>query len=307
MPGSNLFTLLDLLDDRTKDKAADPKFAAAIAGLNKPSEMATRRFLEIDYYSSTYASTRQEIKTRVWEVLRNEHLLTMLNATERKLDIAQCIKERKIVLVNTRMVELKEAHQTLGRYIISLAMDAIQGRAGTPSSTWTPVILMIDEFQEFADEEMTPRMLRLLREYKGGAVLAHHNMYPTEFNDGIRGAISTNTSIKYCTDPRGMDINYMARDLQCEAEFLTRRCRKTTTHARFGCYYVGLDHPFLFEIPFGELDRWPKMTPEQNALLRQRNKAALHAPPVQLAAPRTVQEPIDDDDDPTRPAIKKKK
>lgn len=277
MQGSNLFTLLDLLDDKTKDKAADPKFAAAISKLNAPSEMAVRRFLETDFYSSTYASTRQEIKTRVWEVLKNEHLLAMLNAPERKLDIARCIQERKIILVNTRMIQLKEAHQTLGRYIISLAVDAIQSRAGTPQNTWTPVFILIDEFQEFADEIMTPQMLRLMREYKGGAVLAHHNMYPTEFNDGIRSAISTNTSIKYCSDPRGMDINYMARDLQCNSEFLTRRCRKDAEQARFGCYFVGLDHPFLYEIPFGEIDRWPKMTPSQNSFLRKVNKLALQS------------------------------
>lgn len=138
------------------------------------------------------------------------------------------------MLVNKRISLLKLAHQTLGRYIIALAIDAVQNRPGTARNTWHPVFIVIDEFQECADEYKTPEMLRLIREYNAGAILAHHNMYPTECNDGIRSAISTNTGIKYASDPRGMDINYMARDMQCEAGFLTKQCKKSETHARFG-------------------------------------------------------------------------
>ncbi len=69
----------------------------------------------------------------------------MLNANTRKVDFTRYIRERKIVLVNTRITQLKEAHQTLGRYIIALTLDSIQSRQGRD-----PVYLVIDEFQEFA-------------------------------------------------------------------------------------------------------------------------------------------------------------
>src|SRR5262249_33720297 len=147
---------------------------------------------ENDYYSSNYSATREEIKARVYGVGQNDHLAKMFNANSRKLDLAKCIRERKIVLVNTRMTKLAEDHQTLGRYIITLVQDAIQSRTERH-----PVYLVIDEFQEFADPEKTPRLLRLLREYNGGAVLAHQNMYCPELDDAMRNAISTNTSIKY--------------------------------------------------------------------------------------------------------------
>jgi ABC-type lipoprotein export system ATPase subunit len=172
IPGSNLFTFLDLLED----EQADPRFKNAISNLTKPSEAAARRFFQYDFYSKNYSATRQEIRTRIWEVLQDEYLFTMLNADERTIDIAQCIREHKIVLVNTRMAELKLAHQTLGRYILALAVNALQARAGTPKSTWHPTFIVIDEFQEFADEHKTPEMLRLIREYNGGVILAHHNM-----------------------------------------------------------------------------------------------------------------------------------
>jgi hypothetical protein len=194
----------------------------------------------------------------------------MFNATERKLDVAQCIRDRKIVLVNTRLDKLHTNHQTLGRYIISLFSDAVMSRTEAH-----PAFLVIDEFQEFADADKLPRMLRLMRSKNAGAILAHHNMYNDVFDDAIRSAISTNTGIKYASKPAGMDINYMARDMQCDAEFLTRRCVKSATHARFGCTFTGLEHPFLAEIPFQHIKSWPTMTNAQHDALLARNKQLL--------------------------------
>ncbi len=105
LPHANLFTLLDLLDDRTHKKPPNPLFQ----GVNLPP--AARRFFDNDYYGANYAATREEIKARIWGVLENDALSAMLNANTRKLDIAKCIRERKIVLVNTKMTQLKEAHQ----------------------------------------------------------------------------------------------------------------------------------------------------------------------------------------------------
>src|SRR5262249_2399531 len=160
-------------------------------------------FFEQDYYSKNYASTREEIKARVYGVAQNEHLAAMFNASTRKLDIVKCIRDRKIVLVNTRMTQLAEDHQTLGRYIITLVQDAIQ--SVNPEH---PVYRVVDAFQEFADPEKPPRLLRLLREYNGGAVIAHQNMYCAELDEATRTAISTNTSIKYAASPEGQDLNY---------------------------------------------------------------------------------------------------
>src|SRR5262249_49102672 len=162
IPHANLLTLFDLLEDGTNRKPRSPIFADAISKL----PTIPRLFFETDYYSDSYSSTRQEIKVRIWGVLENDALGAMFNANTRKLDVAKCIRERKILLVNTRMTKLKEAHQILGRYIISLAKDAILAR---PETERHPVYLVIDEFQEFADPLKTPELLRLIREYHGGA------------------------------------------------------------------------------------------------------------------------------------------
>ena len=267
LPQANLFTLLDLLDDRTHKKPPNPLFQSAVPHLPP----VAKRFFESDFYSPNYVSTREEIKSRIYGVLENDILSTMLNAKTRKLDIGKCIRERKILLVNTRMTHLKEAHQTLGRYIIALAQDAIQSRTERHA-----VYLVCDEYQEFCDPQKTPEGLRLLREYGGGAVLAHQNMYCAELDDDTRNAISTNTSIKYASSPEGQDLNYMARDLRCDAEFL-KATHKSDTHARFACFVRGmnLQHPFVVPSEFGWIDKWPKMSADAYKALRARNKAAL--------------------------------
>jgi energy-coupling factor transporter ATP-binding protein EcfA2 len=271
VPNANLFTLLDLLDDRTKERPQpDPRFTEALAGTTDPAE---QRFFETDYYSSSYSSTRQEIKTRIWGILQNPLLSAMFNADTRALDLADCIRTRKIVLVNTRMLTLKEGHQTLGRYILSLAVDAIQSRADTQ-----PVYVVIDELQEFADADKSPEMLRIMREYSGGAILAHQNMYCAEIDDDMRNAISTNTSIKYSSSPESIDLNYMARDLRCEPEFL-KSVEHTDTHGRFACFVRGmrLQHPFIVEVPFGNIQAQPHMTDAEYRELIAFNMAHLSA------------------------------
>jgi hypothetical protein len=269
LPNANLITLLDLLDDRTNKKSPNPVFQSVIPTLPP----IARRFFENDFYAPNYTSTREEIKSRIYGVLENDHISAMLNANTRKLDIARCIRERKILFVNTRMVQLKESHQTLGRYIIALAQDAIQSRTERH-----PVYLVCDEFQEFADPVKTPQGLRLLREYGGGAVLAFQNMYCDELDDATRNAISTNTSIKYASTPEAQDLNYVARDLRCDSKWLSS-IEKTNTHARFACFVRGmsppLQHPFIVESQFGWIDKWPKMSDVDYKAMRARNKAAL--------------------------------
>ena len=285
LPHANLFTLLDLLDDRTHKKPPNPLFQSAIKNLPE----AARRFFESDFYSPNYASTREEIKSRIWGVLESDVLSKMFNANTRHLDIAKCISERKILLVNTRMTELKELHQTLGRYIIALAKDAILSRKERH-----PVYLVIDEFQEFADPQKTPELLRLIREYNGGAVLAHQNMYCAELDDDTRTAISTNTSIKYASSPEAQDLNYMARDLKCEPEFLSQQ-EPTETHARFACFVRGmkLKHPFIIHSEFGWINRWPKMPEKTYRRLREFHKWGLSDDPIPQTAPEKRVESVE--------------
>jgi hypothetical protein len=262
---SNIHTLIDLMDDptRTDDPKGQPysqcRFAPFIGRLDATSE----RFFRNEFFSSNYRETRQQIKARIYGVLQHPEFVRMFEARERKLDMLDCLQGKSIVLVNTGMNTLgSDASQLLGRYMISLTLNAAYARFTIPRNEWHQAHLIIDEFQEFADEEKTPELLRLAREYNLAVTMAHQEMHGSGMTEKIRSAVSTNTTIKYASSPEGVDLSYVARDLRCEQEFLTAQS-KTATEARFACFVRGLvQHPFVHSAPFGEIDRQPQMSRE---------------------------------------------
>jgi hypothetical protein len=216
-----------------------------------------QEFFRVDFCDS-YDSTRKEVNVRLQQIKQRPILRAMFDTTERRVDLFDCMQKRKIVLVNTGMARDQVTSQMVGRFIIAMTLNATYIRSTMPRSQWHPTFLIIDEFQEFVDESKTPEMLRLAREYNLGIMMAHHNMYGAELDEALRVAISTNTSIKFCADPRGMDLNYMARDFNCDPSFL-RMQQVTDTHVRFAHVMRRVyDTPISIMVPRGNLDRYPK-------------------------------------------------
>lgn len=273
IPDATILTLLELLDDPAPKLTAS-KFASHILRLDP----ITRGFFDHEYYDRNFANTRKEIKARLYSILMRPEFVGMFSAPERKLDMFDCLQEGKIVLVNTAMNALgSEGSSLLGRYIIALTLNAAFERVSLPRAQWTPAFLIIDEFQEFADEQKTPELLRLSREYNLGIVLAHQQMHSAEFNDALRNSISTNTSIKYAAAVEGIDLGYVARDLHCEPSFLTSQ-RRTKDTAQFACFVRNLTNSAVsISVPLGNIQAEPQMTPEGHRELLRRNAAALSA------------------------------
>jgi energy-coupling factor transporter ATP-binding protein EcfA2 len=320
---SNIHTLIDLMDDPTKTD--DPKgppysqcrFAPFIGRLDTTSE----RFFRNEFFSSNYRETRQQIKARIYGVLQHPEFVRMFEARERRLDMFDCLQNKSIVLVNTGLNTMgSDASQLLGRYMIALTLNAAFARFTIPREEWHQAHLIIDEFQEFADEEKTPELLRLAREYNLGVTLAHQEMHGAGMTEKIRSAISTNTSIKYASSPEGVDLSYVARDLRCEPSFLTAQSR-TATEARFACFVRGLtQHPFVHTAPLGEIDRQPQMSKEAEARMLRANAERLSLqelpskplpPSLQRPTPPPIEartaEPVIDDEMHSAPVIKKKR
>jgi hypothetical protein len=124
-------------------------------------------------------------------------------------------------------------------------------------------------------------MLRLAREYNLGIVIAHQNMYSGELTEALRNSISTNTTIKYCAGSEGIDRSYMARDLRCEQEFITVYTEPKDGHGQFACYArgMGLSHPFIYPVPFGNIQARPQMSEDAYDVMRARNQDLLRSRP----------------------------
>ena len=274
--GGDINTLMDVLEDTPKER----RFNEHIQLLSKQDDGA-RRFFEKDFYSTAFESTRQQIRTRLFEIISKPELMKMFAARENAISLFDCLQSGKIVLVNTAMGQLgRKASTLLGRYFIAMTLNAAFTRFTVPKHKWRPAFLVIDEFQDFADEERTPELLRLTREYNVGVTLAHQQMHCKELNDALRGSISTNTSIKYASNPEGIDRSYVARDLNCEQDFLRTYAVPSETHAHFACFVrgIGLEHPFITEVQFGNIDPSQQMSNEEHAQLIRVNAERLCAP-----------------------------
>lgn len=285
---STILTLLELMDDPTRtDEARGPKyseckFAPFIGRLDPISQ----GFFQNEFFASNYRETRQQIKARIYGVLQHPEFVRMFEARERKLDMLDCLQNKSIVLVNTaRDLMGRKASELLGRYMIALTLNAAFSRFTLPKEQWYQAHLIIDEFQDFAEEEKTSELLRIAREYRLAVTLAHQQMHSPELTEGIRASISTNTTVKYSSSPEGVDIGYMARDLRCEPEFLTAQT-KTPTEARFACFVRGMvDHPFAISIPFGNIEREPQMSKNAHWRLLEANAARLSSPKEERKSP----------------------
>ena len=132
--GGNIDTLMDILEDNAKER----RFYPAMQKLGE-QDSGARRFFDNDFYSTGFSETRQQIKTRLYEIISKPELMAMFAAGQNKLSIFDCLQQRKIVLINTAMPQLgSKASQLLGRYFIAVTLNAAFARVAIPKSQWTP-------------------------------------------------------------------------------------------------------------------------------------------------------------------------
>ena len=281
--GGDINTLMDILED-TKEKR---RFAEPIRVLSE-TDLGAKRFFETDFYEAGFKPTREQIRTRLYEIISRPDLMRIFAAKENNLSIFDAIQQGKMILVNTALPQMgARASTLLGRYFIALTLNAAFTRFTVPKEQWRPAYLMIDEFQDYVDEEKTPEMLRLSREYNLGVIIAHQTMHGTELNEALRNSISTNTNIKFAAGSEGIDRGYVARDLRCTQEFLTEYTEPHKGHANFACYVrgMGLQHPFLRKVKFGNIQEQPQMAADVYKWSRVRNSARLTAAKESISKP----------------------
>ncbi|TXH55589.1 MAG: hypothetical protein E6Q97_08450 [Desulfurellales bacterium] len=271
--GGTLSSLIDFL------RRYHPKRAGDFADMLGTVTPDLREFFQYDFPDS-YESTAKEINVRLQQIKQKPILRAMFDTTERHVDFFDCIQNGKIVLVNSGMSLDPDTSRMIGRFVIAMVLNAVYVRATMPKSEWCPAFMLIDEFQEFVDVAKTPELLRFPREYNFGTMVLHHNMYATEIDEAVRVAISTNTGIKFCADPRGMDLNYMARDFFCEPEFL-RRQQVNDTHVHFAhVMRRKYNTPVSVRVRRGNIEELSQRTEAEVAELDRENVAKVHTGPV---------------------------
>lgn len=188
-PNSTLLDLPRLLTDTEfcRDKIA------------RLQDLELKRFFEEEFLSLD-SRTRQEhsapILNKVGPFLTSPLLRNIFGQPKSKLNLADSIEERKIVLINLSKGKLGEdASRFLGMVLLSMIQNALLARAVKPQTERPTVFLSIDEFQNFS----TPTLLSMLSELrKYGLALTLANQYLTQVPEEIQEAILGNVGSLVC-------------------------------------------------------------------------------------------------------------
>jgi hypothetical protein len=262
VPNANLSTLYDLLVDHKP-------FLPYIQNLSEPS----RSFFLNDFTLPAFNPTRQQIRRRLFDLLDNYTLKRMLSAPQNRLNMFDALNSGKIIVVNTSK-EFFKAEQSafFGRFFIALALQAIEERAGIPERHWHPVLLYIDEAQEYFDDQIA-KIITELRKYNCGLVFCHHDL--SQLPQSIRSA-AARCAVQMIGGAIDTDARALASDLRTTSQFILdqkRDLHRPPQYTDYACYVRNqTNHAVSIRVPFYTLENEPRMDDLAHQILRQVNR-----------------------------------
>lgn len=265
IPHATIHTLRELMEDQSSSIDKSP-FHDAILRLDHTA----RAFFEGHFFTKAFADTKRQIARRIYDFIRNKAFERMFSSRENKLDMFEAMNSGSIVLVNTSKAMLKGAASALfGRTMIALTLRAAFERVAIPPDQRRPAFLIIDEAADYFDANVDA-LLTQVRKYKLGLVFAHQ--YLDQLDAGLRASFAANTAIKLAGGVSDKDARSLAPDMRCRPEFITGQ-RKQSGSTSFATYVRNITPSALsLSIPFGTLDRMPRMSADAQARLRERNR-----------------------------------
>ncbi|WP_206735508.1 ATP-binding protein [Roseovarius sp. A46] len=262
-----------------------------------------RRFFETEFDSKEFANTKTQVLRRLYGVLENQTFERMFSHPESKFDMFSEMNAGKLILINTSKSLLKEqGTEIFGRFFIALIAQAAQERATLPSWDRLPVMVYVDEAQDYFDRNIGI-ILSQARKYRVGMVMAHQ--YLGQLSSGLQEAFEANTSIKLAGGVSARDARALAGQMNANPELIQSQPKGT-----FATFIRGLtERAVPIGFPFFVLEKLPKATKDEIEAIRQQCRET-YAEPWQTTvehsdtseddAPETPEE--NDPDDPLKPS-----
>jgi hypothetical protein len=276
LPNPDLSLLLDVLNDQQSERKQSfeqckNEWKEAI---NRMPAFSARFFKE-QYYTN-YTSSRDEIATRLYGTVGNPAIQKVFGASHNKFDMFDALQTGKLVVVNVPLAFLgDQGTELFGRYMIAGTLAAALERVTIPKDQRKAAFLYIDEFQKFADDDKTTKLLGLAREFSVGVTMFTHIL--DHFSIVMRAAVITNTRTKYAARLKN-DATTMARAMgDCDPTLLG--VSPTDTHVQLAWYVDGkMDIPVIMQYPKGAISKEPEMNDERHNLLLERNRQRVSSP-----------------------------
>lgn len=216
IPDATIMTLAELLRAGTQ-RAPNPayeKYREYIQQLDS----YTVQFFETRFNNPIFASTKEEIASRLDTVMSDDLFRGMFTTPRNRLNLAREIDDAKIILVDTNALT-GMGRQMLGRFVIAMLDQATQNRL-LSNSRPMPVYAYLDECQDYiADEPLIAKMIDKVRKQRVALTFAHQRLRNIP-NPDVMDAVA-NCRVKFA-GKMDTDAEYVARRLRVDADTLTR-------------------------------------------------------------------------------------
>lgn len=294
IPNATIHTLRELMEPGGTEKYREHI---------KKLEGTPRKFFETEFDSKEFANTKTQVLRRLYGVLENQTFERMFSHPDSKFDMFKEMNGGKLILINTAKSLLKEqGTEIFGRFFIALIAQAAQERATVAGHQRLPVMVYVDEAQDYFDQNIGI-ILNQARKYKVGMVMAHQ--YLGQLSGGLQEAFEANTSIKLAGGVSARDARALSGQMSCDPDTIQRQPKGT-----FATYIRGLtDRAVPISFPFFVLEKMDRATKEEREAIRQQCRKA-YAEPWQTkpeqddTSDAEPEEPPqeNDDDDPLKPS-----
>lgn len=188
-------------------------------------------FFETEF-SGKRQDTREEIRRRIFGLLANEKLETMIGADDNTIDIKSAIDGGAVLLISTD----KNPHglgnagaSLLGRIFIAQVMREVMARGPGGKRTY----LYVDELQDYAeDSQVLFNLFEQARKYELGMIVAHQSL--GRITSELRATISSNTAIKFAGGVSDEDARKLAGQMNTPADVIFNQ-----TEGNFAAWFKG--------------------------------------------------------------------
>ena len=250
-----------------------------------------RRFFETEFDSKEFVNTKTQVLRRLYGVLENQTFERMFSHPESKFDMFTEMNAGKLILINTAKSLLKEqGTEVFGRFFIALIAQAAQERATIPDWDRLPVMVYVDEAQDYFDQNIGV-ILSQARKYNVGMVMAHQ--YLGQLSNGLQEAFEANTSIKLAGGVSARDARALAGQMSADPQLIHEQPKGT-----FATYVRGLTQRAVpMSFPFFILEKRPQRTKDGIEAIRQQCREAYAEP----WSPKDTHEQPPDEDPPDDP------
>ncbi len=291
MPGSNIHTLRELLEDKADGYSkANPKFREYIEKLDPTAQ----DYFKNQYYSKTLLTTRLAIARRLYGVIQVPVFERMF-AGANKVDFADAMNAGMVIVVNTSKSMLKEQSSALfGRYIIARVLSGAFERVTIPMEKRRPCIMFVDEAQEYFDDSMDT-LLTQIAKFKLGICIAFQ--YVDQLPNKLRASVIGNTTVKYVGGVTFADARYLAREMRVSEQMVLAQKkdpRDKPEWAQFATFVRNsTSQAVSLTVPFYALESRPQMDASSYDRLLEINRARVSRtePPPAATSPQTPEPP----------------